>query len=174
MKISYRDAELGDAAALRELFAESFVDTFAHLYRPEDLQEFLDGNSEAKWEANLSDPQVAIRIAEMDGVLAGFVELAPKKLPYETSAPALELRRLYLRRIAQGRGVGDELMKWVLRQAAERGARELVLSVYVDNHRARRFYGRYGFEEVGKYDFMVGRHADEDLILRHLIMQASA
>jgi len=172
MNISYRDAEPGDSAALRELFAESFVETFGHLYRSADLKEFLDSNSPAKWDANLSDPEVAIRIAEADGELAGFVELAPKKLPYETSAPAIELRRLYLKTNAHGRGIADELMKWALQEAADRGARELVLSVYVDNHRARRFYERYGFEPVGKYDFMVGSHADEDLILRHVIMQA--
>lgn len=172
MIVTYRAAELADAAALRELFADSFVDTFGHLYPPADLQEFLDSNSEAKWQANLTDAQVAIRVAEIDGELAGFVELAPKQLPYETSAPALELRRLYLRRSAHGSGIADELMKWVLREAAARGGRELVLSVYVDNHRARRFYERYGFEAVGKYDFMVGSHADEDLILRHIIMQA--
>ena len=174
MTISYRDAELGDAAALRELFAESFIETFGHLYRPADLKEFLDANSDAKWRANLTDPEVAIRVAELDGQLAGFVELAPKKLPYETSAPALELRRLYLNRSAHGRGIADELMKWALEEASARGAQELVLSVYVDNHRALRFYERYGFEPVGRYDFMVGSHADEDLILRHIIMQAPA
>jgi diamine N-acetyltransferase len=174
MTLTSRPAEIGDAAALKELFAESFIETFGHIYRPADLEEFLDTNSEAKWRANLSDPQVAIRVAEVDGVLAGFVELAPKKLPYETSAPALELRRLYLRSSAHGRGIADALMKWALHEAAARGAQELVLSVYVDNHRARRFYERYGFEAVGKYDFMVGSHADEDLILRHIIMQAHA
>jgi ribosomal protein S18 acetylase RimI-like enzyme len=174
MTITYRDATRADAAALRELFAESFIDTFGHLYRPTDLQEFLDTNSPEKWNANLSNSEVAIRVAEEGSELAGFVELAPKKLPYETAAPALELRRLYLRSKAHGRGIADELMKWVLREAANRGARELFLSVYVDNHRARRFYERYGFEVVGKYDFMVGSHADEDLILRHFIMQANA
>ncbi|MFL6763764.1 MAG: GNAT family N-acetyltransferase [Sphingomicrobium sp.] len=174
MTISYRDATQADAPALRELFAESFVETFGHLYRPEDLNEFLDGNSNAKWDANLSDPEVAIRVAEMNGDVAGFVELAPKQLPYETAAPAIELRRLYLRKDAHGRGISDELMKWALKEAAARGAQELVLSVYIDNHRARRFYERYGFEAVGKYDFMVGSHADEDLILRHIIMQAHA
>ena len=172
MTIAYRAAELADAASLRALFAKSFVETFGHLYRPSDLQEFLDGNSLLKWETNLTDPEVAIRVCEMDGELAGFIELAPKKLPYETAAPAFELRRLYLRSNAHGRGIADELMKWALAEAARRGARELVLSVYVDNHRARSFYQRYGFEEVGKYDFMVGSHADEDLILRHHIMQA--
>lgn len=174
VSVLYRPADVGDAAELRELFAESFVETFGHLYRPADLEEFLEANSGAKWHRNLTDPQVAIRIAEGDGELLGFVELAPKQLPYETAAPAIELRRLYLRSSAHGRGIADELMKWALAEAARRGAQELVLSVYVDNHRARRFYERYGFEAVGKYDFMVGSHADEDLILRHVIMQAHA
>lgn len=174
MTVTYRDANPADAPALRALFAESFVETFGHLYRPADLQEFLETNSMAKWERNLSDAQVAIRIAEAEGELAGFVELAPKQLPYETSVPAIELRRLYLRSSAHGRGIADELMRWALREATARGAQEIVLSVYVDNHRARRFYERYGFETVGKYDFMVGSHADEDLILRHVIMQAHA
>lgn len=174
MTTHYRDARIEDATALRELFAESFVQTFGHLYRPADLEEFLDSNSDAKWQENLRDPEVAIHLAEMDGDLVGFVELTPKKLPHETSAPALELRRLYLSSRAHGRGIADELMKWALREAARRGAHELLLSVYVDNHRARRFYERYGFETVGKFDFMVGSHADEDLILRHVIMQAKA
>jgi ribosomal protein S18 acetylase RimI-like enzyme len=174
MTIAYRAAGLTDAADLRELFAESFVDTFGHLYRPTDLEEFLATNSNARWHANLSDPQVAIRVAEIDDELAGFVELAPKKLPYETAGPALELRRLYLKTKAHGLGIADELMEWALKEASARGAEELLLSVFVDNHRARRFYQRYGFEVVGRYDFMVGSHADEDLILRHVIMQAHA
>lgn len=174
MTATFRDAAPGDSTALRELFAESFVETFGQLYRPADLEQFLDTNSDTKWRANLADPEVAIHVAEVDGGLAGFVELAPKQLPFETSAPALELRRLYLRSSAQGSGIADRLMGWALQEAARRGARELVLSVYIDNHRARRFYERYGFEPVGRYDFMVGSQADEDLILRHIIMQAHA
>ena len=38
MSVTYRDATPADAAALRELFADSFVATFGHLYRPADLQ----------------------------------------------------------------------------------------------------------------------------------------
>ena len=30
----------------------------------------------------------------------------------------------------------------------------------------RAVYERYGFEAVGRYDFMVGTHADEDIIMR--------
>ena len=40
-------------------------------------------------------------------------------------------------------------MDWALDEARRRGAEELYLTVYTDNHRARRFYERYGFEAVG-------------------------
>ena len=57
-------------------------------------------------------------------------------------------------------------MDWALGEASSRGALELYLTVFIDNHRARRFYDRYGFEAVGRYEFMVGNHADEDVIMR--------
>jgi ribosomal protein S18 acetylase RimI-like enzyme len=57
-------------------------------------------------------------------------------------------------------------MDWVVEEARARGAEQLYLSVFVDNVRAQRFYARYGFEPVGAYAFMVGSHADEDIIMR--------
>ena len=65
-------------------------------------------------------------------------------------------------------------MDWVLGTAASKAARHIQLSVYFDNHRARRFYERYGFHAVGRYDFMVGSHADEDIVLRHVVLQADS
>jgi hypothetical protein len=38
--------------------------------------------------------------------------------------------------------------------------------VFVDNVRAQRFYARYGFQDVGRYAFMVGSHEDEDRLMR--------
>jgi ribosomal protein S18 acetylase RimI-like enzyme len=163
---SYRDAEPEDAAALDRIFDTSFRDTFAHLYRPEDLYAFLSGFGVADWEKELRNEAFAFRVAEVDGARVGYAKLGPLKLPVEPAGPALLLDQLYILKEHHGTGIAHALMDWTIEEARRRGASELYLTVYVENHRARRFYDRYGFEPVGRYDFMVGNHVDEDVIMR--------
>ncbi len=164
--IDYRDATIGDAAALAALFAHSFTDTFGALYDPADLAAFLAGHTPMHWAAQLADPAYAIRIGEADGTPAAFAKLGPPSLPVERPRPSIELRQLYVLPAHKGSGAAQAAMEWVIATARARGAEDLFLSVYVDNHRARRFYERYGFERVGRYRFMVGNHADEDDLMR--------
>ena len=164
--IRYRDGSPEDAALMSRIGAQTFVDTFGHLYAPHDLETFLDVHSESNWRAELADPELAVRIAEDAGAAAGFAKIGPKSLPFETGAPTAELRQLYVLAPWHGQGIAHALMDWALAEARARGAGQMILSVYVDNHRARRFYERYGFEEVGKYVFMVGDHEDDDRIMR--------
>jgi ribosomal protein S18 acetylase RimI-like enzyme len=166
MTITYRDAKPEDAAALDRLFDGVFCSTFAHLYRPEDLDAFLSSFNVSDWEAQLRDPRYAFRVAEADGELAGYIKLGPLKIPVETSRPALLLDQLYVAGEHQGVGIAAPLVDWAIEESRRRGAEEMYLTVFVDNLRARRFYDRYDFEAVGKYDFMVGSQADEDIIMR--------
>jgi diamine N-acetyltransferase len=164
---SYRDARPEDGAALADLFNRCFCATFAHLYRPEDLDAFLAGSTAEAWCEEIAEAGVEVRLAEVAGEPVGFAKMGPLTLPVERPEPgALELRSLYLEARHHGTGVAKALMAWVLDEARRRGAPALYLSVYVDNHRARRFYDRYGFAFVQRYDFMVGSQADEDHILR--------
>lgn len=164
--IGYRIAGPGDAAALAELARRTFIDTFAHLYQADDLAAFLASHDEQSWSEKLGDPAFTIRLAEADGRAIGYCGLGPPSLPVQPQGPAIELRQLYILRPWQGSGVAAELMDWALAEALRRGAAEMYLTVYVDNHRARRFYERYGFRFVAPYAFMVGEQADEDHILR--------
>jgi len=164
--ITYRDATVADAGLMARLGPDSFTETFGHLYTPDNLAAFLVNHSEANWHDELADPRFAIRIAEADGQAAGFAKIGPPSLPFEVTGPTAELRQLYVLQPWQGAGVAPALMAWVLEEARARGAGQLFLSVFTDNHRARAFYARYGFEAVGTYAFMVGSHADEDIIMR--------
>jgi GNAT superfamily N-acetyltransferase len=170
MTVTYRKAGLADAATLDRIFDTVFSGTFGHLYQAEDLDAFLSSFGVADWEAQLTDPAFAFRIAEADGEPVGYVKLGPlHKLPVQTERPAILLDQFYVLKAHHGAGIAPALMDWAFDEARRRGAEELYLTVFIDNHRARRFYDRYGFEAVGRYDFMVGSHADEDVIMRKLL-----
>lgn len=165
MTVAYRTATAADAPAIDRVFRTSFCDTFAHLYRPEDLAAFLARFTLEAWEAELGDPSMALRLAEAGGEAIGYVKLGPISLPVSPERPAIELRQLYLLRDWHGAGIAHALTDWCLAEARSRGAGQLYLTVYTGNHRARRFYERYGFEVRGTYAFMVGEQADEDLFM---------
>lgn len=166
MDIVYRDAAAADIGAIDRVFRASFTETFAHLYRPQDLAAFLAQFTPDAWRKEIEDPRYAFRIADVDGATAAFAKLGPSALPVEPRGPALELRQIYVLQRFVGKGIGKALMNWALAEARRRGIAELYLTVYTDNHRARLIYERYGFEEIGPYAFMVGEQADEDIIMR--------
>jgi diamine N-acetyltransferase len=164
--VTFRNATAADLPGIDRLFRRSFRDTFAHLYRLEDLAAFLGGFTPEAWAQEFADPRYRFRVAEVDGEMVGYVKLGPSALPIETDKRAIELRQIYVLKEHHGSGIAAALSEWAIDEARRLGAEELYLTVYIDNHRARRFYERYGFEAVGRYDFMVGSQADEDIIMR--------
>jgi len=168
--ITYRDARAADAAPLSAMARQSFVETFGTLYSPSDLSAFLDDafgvNGLA---AQLSDPDFTVRLAEEDGQIIAFAKMGPVTFPGEWRPDAIELYQFYVLGPWQGQGVAQTMMEWAIFHARDHGAREIILSVYVDNRRARRFYERYGFEEIGAYAFQVGETIDDDRLMRLVI-----
>jgi GNAT superfamily N-acetyltransferase len=172
--VQYRSAGPADAALMSRLGAETFTETFGHLYKPEDLAAFLLNHREECWRAELSDPAFEVRLAEVDGEAVAYAKLGPPSLPFEPRGPSIELRQFYVRAPWHGSGIAKTLMEWVIERAKARAAQDLYLSVFTDNHRARRFYERYGFTFVANYQFIVGNHADEDHIMRLSLEDAHA
>jgi GNAT superfamily N-acetyltransferase len=165
MTASYRDGVEPDVVAIDRVFRASFCETFAHLYSARDLETFLGKFTPEVWRSEIADERVSVRLAEVDGEAVGFAKLGSLTLPVKTTAPAVELRQIYILKSFHGTGIGRELMNWAIGEAKRRGAKEIYLTVYTDNHRARRVYERYGFDVVGPYAFMVGEQADEDVIM---------
>lgn len=165
----WRNAAAADAPAMAQLARDSFTETFGHLYDPADLAAFLAGHSTQAWRSELDDPRFAVRLAEVGERAVAFAKLGPPSLPFTPEQDAIELRQFYVLAPWHGKGLAAAMMDWVLATSAARGMGALYLSVFVDNHRARRFYARYGFTDVGPYAFKVGNQVDEDIVMRRTL-----
>lgn len=169
MSATIRRAGPADAAVLAALGAATFVETFGHLYTPEDLRVFLDESHAVEAYAQvLANPHYALWIAEdAAGRAVGYAQAGRCGLPHEDVRPEDgELKRLYVRAGIQGGGIGralmDAAMAWLLRD----GPRTLWLSVWSENPGAQRFYARYGFVFAGEYEFIVGAQRDREFMYR--------
>jgi ribosomal protein S18 acetylase RimI-like enzyme len=167
--VNVRAATPDDAEALAELATDSFVAAFGHLYKPEDLAEFLrDYRSVAKYREHLADPRTRIQLAEADGRLAAYCLIVLDEHFEERPEPRPErpvfISQLYCAPGMAGHGLGAALMDWALAEARGWGADALRLSVFSENFGAQRFYQRYGFAHVADIDFWVGNHRDHEFL----------
>ena len=166
--IAYRNAVPGDGAELAVMARTCFIETFGHLYRAEDLAAFLDQTFGADGlPSQIGNPDFAICLATDDGAIVGFAKLGPNALPFPDAegSNAVELYQLYVLASHHGAGVGPALLDWSIATARAGGGDTLALTVFVDNRRAQAFYRRYGFVDVGRFDFAVGDHIDEDRLM---------
>ena len=168
MSLAIRRAGVEDAATLSALATATFVETFGHLYAPEDLQAFLDDAYDVDKQAViLRHPDYAVWLLEADGRAVGHCAAGPCGLPHEAVRPGDgELKRLYVLREFQSGGHGARLMDTAMGWLERDGPRTLWVGVWSENLGAQRFYRRYGFEQVGTYGFPVGRVVDLEFIMR--------
>ena len=161
-----------DAEALSALGWETFLDTFvrgfALPYSPADLHAFFAASyAPDRFAALLADPARRAWIAERAGAAVGFATAGPCGLPHPCARTADgELHRLYVRGAEKGTGLAARLMDEALAWLERDGPRPVWLGVWSGNHRAQRFYARYGFARVGEYDYPVGATLDHEFILR--------
>lgn len=162
-----RLATLADAAALAEIAARTFDDTFSPHTPPEDMALFLaEKYGLAQQTAELRDPAMTTLLAEVDGRLAGFAQLKHGPLPDCVTGPRpIEIYRLYLDKEWKGRGVAQALMAAARAEARRLGAETIWLGVWERNARAIAFYAKCGFVEVGSHLFPVGNDPQIDRIM---------
>lgn len=156
-----------DATLLAELAARTFRDTFATDNSPENMAAYVAAHySPAIQEQELRDPRRCCLLAHVGGAPAGFAYLRDE--PVEPGVPGqrpLRLERLYVDRPFLNMRVGALLMRRCLEEAHTRGHDVMWLGVWEHNLRARAFYARWGFSEVGATTFALGDDLQSDLLL---------
>jgi len=92
-------------------------------------------------------PAGRLFIARVDGKPAGCVGLRP----LDSGHDRCEMKRLYLRPICRGLGLGRRLAELIIAEARTIGYRRLVLDTLADMKAARALYADLGFREIPAY-----------------------
>lgn len=167
MTLHFRDATPADAAELDAMAQTIWWETFAHGSSHEDAAAYCATayGPDGRLIADLTSGAARFHVALADGAIVGYAKINPPWLP-DAEPDAVQLSQLYVASLWHGRGVAGPLMDWAVAQARAQGAGALLLTVWEENARARRFYEKLGFVHIGDYAFPVGRQIDTDNIMR--------
>jgi len=166
---TFRMAEPADAGALSAFMTRTFRETYRDDQfgdcRVADVEAYVDAHFDPERQAaEIADPSLRTILAEVDGTLAGYVQLrAPSPTPVRDGASPQEIARFYVDRPWHGHGVARALMRRCVAEAHD--ADPLWLGVFERNARARAFYEKCGFAPAGRAVFVMGDDVQEDWIL---------
>lgn len=165
--IAIRQATSEDTSLLADLGAQAFAVAFEKDNTPEDMAAYLEANfNHEKIAAELADANSTFFIAEIDKQACGYAKLKEGELPESVSNnKTIELERLYTLPEYFGKGVGERLMRTCFEAAKQSGFEAVWLGVWEHNLRARAFYRKLGFREVGDKIFQLGSDAQTDKVM---------
>ncbi|WP_305784493.1 GNAT family N-acetyltransferase [Symbioplanes lichenis] len=132
-----RTATGADLPGLLATQEEGALAGFAHIFPPATYP-YPRAELQAAWEAELTDPAVEVLVApDADRILA-FAALRANELLHFGTAVA-----------TWGTGLAATIHDELLPRLAASGSAHAKLHVMTENHRARRFYERHGWQPTG-------------------------
>jgi GNAT superfamily N-acetyltransferase len=158
-EISIRKAKAADIRLISAVATVSFYEAYFEQDDPHGMAHYLaESFGENLIAAEVADPINTFFLAYRGSSAVGYAKLRDASVHESVdSANAIELQRLYLVERVWGKGVGDLALEHCIEYARELGKDTLWLGVWEENKRARSFYKRYGFDEVGTLEFPYGK-----------------
>ncbi|MBY0497169.1 MAG: GNAT family N-acetyltransferase [Cyanobacteria bacterium] len=165
--MTIRTATAADAAVIADLARRTFFDTFASSNDATDMALHLQSAYGVDQQTReITDRDITTLVVEIEGHAVAYAQVRADHVPdCVKDAGAVELWRFYVDKQWHGRGIAQALMARVRTVAQERGAKTLWLGVWERNDRARAFYTKSGFTDVGEHIFLFGTDPQTDRVM---------
>jgi ribosomal protein S18 acetylase RimI-like enzyme len=157
MITTIRPARPEDALGIGKVQVDSWRSAYKGLINEAFLASLSFERRAHVWSQTLSNPQSRsfLYVAESNpGEVVGFVSAGPER--EGDSIYKGELYAIYLLQQAQRQGLGQKLVKMVMRELVERGFSTMLLWVLKDNLPARKFYEAAGGEALREKPVEIG------------------
>jgi len=139
--VTFRLAKRADLPSIVRMLADDELGS-----QRERMENPLPESYSSAFEQIDQDPNHELIVAEKDGEVIGTLHLM--FLPSVSSQGGLraQVESVRINRRFQSRGIGSQMMKWVMERAKQRGAKMVQLMTHKSRVDAHRFYERLGFK----------------------------
>ena len=149
--LSIKNATVADIPMIRALTMQVWPQTYTPIVGEEQvaymLEQFYTPESLKKQMEESGHRFVICRIEGMPVAFASWAEIAPH---------TFKLHKIYIVQGQQGRGLGWELLNYIVNEIKTAGGTELILNVNRYNLAAKSFYEKAGFRHVRDEDIDIG------------------
>lgn len=162
MNIRLQKISLNDASLLSDIATKAYSDHYLHLWY-DNAEWYLDKSfSTIAMENELAETNALFYLIYCNEELVGFLKLnVDTAFENYTAEQALELERIYLRKAASGKGIGEYVMRFVFDLAVSKNKKVVWLKVMDSSAGPISFYKKNGFDICGTFqlDFPVMKEA---------------
>lgn len=167
-QLKIRTADINDAGLLTALGITIFRAAFGPDNRQEDMDKYIaEEMNQDRITAELADKTNIFFIVRIDDEAIGYAKMRTRHNPEAPkSNKPIEIERLYVLHDYHGRQVGAALMEHCINVARQQGCDAIWLGVWEQNHRAVKFYKKWGFELYGSHNFKLGDDIQTDVLMK--------
>ncbi len=161
--------QLEDKNQLLEIGQQTFYDSFGPPINTEDnIKSYLKANfTLEKITQELQHPHAEFYFAKINKEVVGYIKLNRKDAQTEAlPGDSLEIERIYVVKIHQGKKIGQMLFNQSLYIAKKKNVDFMWLGVWDQNPDAIRFYKRNAFKIFDKHRFVLGTEIQTDILMK--------
>lgn len=164
-----KPVSLDQLDALQRISVNTFVASYGHLNKPDNLQLHLDRNLNLEQlSAEVLHPDMMFFFGFVHDQLAAYSKLNVGQGQTEDYGPDfLEIERIYVLEHYHGNGYGRLLIEHAISQARALNKSSVWLGVWQKNPKAIAFYKHLGFKKTGTHTFTVGGDPQTDWVMQY-------
>jgi ribosomal protein S18 acetylase RimI-like enzyme len=153
---------------LIKLSIETFCETFSGVNTEENIHKYIQSSLNSnKILSEISNPNSIFYFAKIKDEIVGYFKINLLDAQTENMGnDSIELERIYILKEFQRKGIGQDLIQFVIDYASSISKNEIWLGVWSENYSAIEFYKKLGFIECGKHIFRLGDDEQIDHIMK--------
>ena len=174
--ITIRKATISDLETIQEISRKTFIETFAEVNTPENMENYILENFNAEQVAlEINNPESVFYLTILDNETIAYLKINFGNAQTEIrSSQSMEIHRIYVLKKFHGNKIGQLLLNKAIKIGQQSGVDMIWLGVWEKNHKAIQFYNNNDFIEFDKHSFNLGSDVQTDLLMElRIINQAN-